>query len=117
MVRGPMMAEVTPGCRRTKAMATSIRLIPASSASVASWSAASSLRWFSGRNRSEAVGQPLARLGGRPGGVGVFAVAAGQPAAGKRAVGQHTHAVALADRQDLVLDAAGEDRVGGGVGD
>src|SRR3954468_12277074 len=107
MVRGPMMAEVTPGCRRTKAMATSIRLIPASSASVASWSAASSLRWFSGRNRSKRLASRLRASEARPGGVGVFAVAAGQPAAGKRAVGQHTHAVALADRQDLVLDAAG----------
>ena len=43
--------------------------------------------------------------------VGVLALAAGEPAAGQRAVGDHAHPVALAGGQHVVLDRAGEDRV------
>jgi hypothetical protein len=48
---------------------------------------------------------------------GVLAVAAGEPAAGQRAVGQHADAVALAGGEYVVLDAAGKDGVGGLLGD
>jgi hypothetical protein len=43
-----MMAAVTAGCLITNARAISISEMPASSASTASASAASSLRWFAG---------------------------------------------------------------------
>ena len=56
MVRGPMIAAVTAGWRRTNAMASSIRLIPAWSASSASCPAASSFRWFSGSDRPVRAG-------------------------------------------------------------
>ena len=52
IVRGPMIAAVTAGWRITNAIAISIRVMPASSASRASASAASSLRWFSGIDMS-----------------------------------------------------------------
>jgi hypothetical protein len=52
IVRGPMIAAVTAGWRSTNAIARWINDIPVSSASRASASAASSLRWFSGSERS-----------------------------------------------------------------
>ena len=52
MVRGPMIAAVTTGWRITNAIAISIRLIPASSATEASARTASSLRAFSGAEGS-----------------------------------------------------------------
>src|SRR5437588_194368 len=61
MVRGPMIAAVTAGWRMTKAMASSMRLMPDSSASCASASAASSLRSFSGGYRSHRLGSITAR--------------------------------------------------------
>jgi hypothetical protein len=48
---------------------------------------------------------------------GIVAVAAGEPAAGERAVRDDAHPAALRQRQDLVLDVAGEHRVGGLLGD
>ena len=53
MVRGPMIAEVTAGWLTTNAMASSISDTPASSATFASCSTASSLRWFSGSDMSK----------------------------------------------------------------
>ena len=47
----------------------------------------------------------------RRGDLPALAVAARQPAAGQRAVGQDAHAVAQAGREDVVLDRAGQDRV------
>src|SRR5665811_1927778 len=52
IVRGPMIGAVTAGCWRTKASARWTREIPASSARTAKASAASSLRWLSGLDRS-----------------------------------------------------------------
>jgi hypothetical protein len=52
MVRGPMMAEVTAGWLTMKAMASSIIVTPASSATFANASTASSLRWFAGSDMS-----------------------------------------------------------------
>ena len=52
IVRGPMIAAVTAGWRITKAIAISMSVMPASSATRASASAASSLRWFSGFDMS-----------------------------------------------------------------
>ena len=52
MVRGPTIAEVTAGWLTTKAIASSISETPASSATAASCSTASSLRWFSGSDMS-----------------------------------------------------------------
>ena len=52
IVRGPMIAEVIAGWRRTNAMASSMRLTRAWSARLVRASAASSLRWLSGRDRS-----------------------------------------------------------------
>ncbi len=64
MVRRSMIAEVMAGWRSTKAMASSIRLSPASSARWARASAASSLRWFSGVEMSKRSGSRCARLDG-----------------------------------------------------
>jgi hypothetical protein len=47
-----MIAAVTAGWLSTNAMASSISDMPASSASCANASAASSLRWFSGSDMS-----------------------------------------------------------------
>ena len=47
-----MIAEVTAGWLTTNAIASSISDRPASSATFASCSTASSLRWFSGRDMS-----------------------------------------------------------------
>lgn len=58
MVRGPMIAAVIAGWRRTNASASSISVRPACSASWASASAAASLRWLAGSLRSK-------RLAGR----------------------------------------------------
>jgi hypothetical protein len=52
MVRGPMIAAVTAGWLITNAIAISISDMPASSASWARASAASSLRWLAGSERS-----------------------------------------------------------------
>jgi hypothetical protein len=52
MVRGPMMTAVTAGWLSENAMASSISDRPASSASWARASAASSLRWLAGSDRS-----------------------------------------------------------------
>src|SRR6185295_13752521 len=67
-----------------------------------------------GQRHVEPVGGPGR---GRGAGVLVLAVAAGEPAAGKGAVGEYAHAVPLGQGQDLVLDVAGEDGVGGLLGD
>ncbi len=48
-----MIAEVTPGWLTTKAIASSISVRPASSATWASCWTASSLRWFSGSDMSK----------------------------------------------------------------
>ena len=82
--------------------------VPASAASDASSPASSSLRWLSGRSRSKRCGMRFMRPV-----VGdvTLGVAAGQPAAVQRAPHEHAHAVALARRQQGVLDLAGEDRV------
>jgi hypothetical protein len=47
-----MIAAVTAGCSSTKASAIWISDMPASSASLASASTASSFRWFAGSERS-----------------------------------------------------------------
>jgi len=60
-VRGPMSGEVMAGWFRTKAIASWISVIPASSASWASSSAASSLCWLYGLARSKRSGSRLAR--------------------------------------------------------
>ncbi len=104
IVRGPMIGAVTAGCRRTKASASSISVRPASSARTASCSTTSSLRWFSGSERSKRAGIRSARTAGR---LDAFAVAARQPAARQRAPRDHGHAVALADRQHVGLDRRG----------
>src|SRR3954452_15037122 len=117
IVRGPMIAEVTAGWLTTKAIASSMSGTPASPATAASCSTASSLRWFSAsglrrfpaRRQVEARGEPLARGRGRQ---AVGAPAARQPAAGQRAVGEDPHAVALRGRQHVELDATNQQRVG-----
>ena len=52
IVRGPMIAAVTAGWLITNASAIWISVMPASSASLPSASAASSLRWLAGSERS-----------------------------------------------------------------
>ena len=52
IVRGPMIDEVTPGCAIVNAIANCGRLTPAYSATPARASAASSLRWLIGSDRS-----------------------------------------------------------------
>ena len=47
----------------------------------------------------------------------VLAVAAGQPASGQRAPGQHAHPVLLRHRQDVGLDPADQQRIGRLLGD
>src|ERR1700709_1196165 len=84
-------------------MASSIMDTPASSATFASCSTASSLRWFSGSDMSK-----RAANGGRP--------AAREPPAGKRAVGEDAHAVAPRSWQHVELDPADEQRVRGLLG-
>ena len=61
-VRGPMIAAVTAGWLRTKARAMWISEIPASSASCARASAASSFRWLAGSERSKRPGSRSARM-------------------------------------------------------
>ena len=61
MVRGPMIAAVMAGWLRTNAIASSMSVMPASSASWASGSTASSLRWLAGWERSKRSGSRLAR--------------------------------------------------------
>src|SRR5690348_5142995 len=56
-----------------------------------------------GQRHVEALGQPLARRGGRR---RVLRPASGQPAAAQRAVGEDAHAVALGGGQDVELDAS-----------
>jgi hypothetical protein len=53
IVRGPMIAELTAGWLTTKAMASSMSVTPASPATAASSSTASSLRWFSASDMSK----------------------------------------------------------------
>ena len=52
IVRGPMIAEVTAGWRMREGDREVDQAHPASSASTASASATSSLRWFSGSDMS-----------------------------------------------------------------
>ena len=68
MMRGPMIGEVTTGWASVKASAMWISDIPASSASWARASAASSLAAFSGFDRSKRPGKNPARVvaAGRP---------------------------------------------------
>src|SRR5918995_6967026 len=61
IVRGPISAAVIAGWRRTKAIASWISVIPASSASRANSSTASSLRWLAGCERSKRSGSRPAR--------------------------------------------------------
>ncbi len=61
IVRGPMIGDVTAGCASTKPSAMSIMEMPASSASWASCSTASSLVWFSAVVRSKRSGTRSAR--------------------------------------------------------
>ena len=110
-----MIGAVTAGWARVNASARWISDRPDLSASSASASAASSLRWFSGLLRSVAGGHPLGAARLRH--VLALAVAAGQPAACQRAPRQHAEPVALRHRQQVRLDAAHEDRVRRLLGD
>ena len=85
-----------------------MRSCPASAASVVSSRVSSSLRRLSSRLEVEAAGRAphAARLGDV-----TLGVPAAQPAGVERAPHEHAHAVALARRQQGVLDLAGEDRV------
>ena len=72
-MRGPTIADVTPGWLMTNAIAISMRLIPASSASSARSSTMSSLRWLAGLlmsnralGRAADVGLAAASLRHRP---------------------------------------------------
>jgi hypothetical protein len=56
-----MIAAVMAGWLSTKAIACWMRVIPAASASWASCSTASSLRWLAGSDRSKRSGSRLAR--------------------------------------------------------
>ena len=115
MVRGPISAAVMAGWLSTNAIASWMSVIPACSASWASSSTASSLRWLAGWERSKRSGS---RLGARGGLLpGVLAPAARQPAAGQRAVGHDAHAVPQARGQHVGLDGADEDRVRRLLGD
>ena len=86
--------------------------MPASSASCASCFGRLELALVGRQRQVEAVGEPLARRRCRTLDLGALAVAARQPAARERAVGDDAHPVALAGGQHVVLDRAGEDRVG-----
>jgi len=79
MVRGPMIADVMAGWVSTKAIAFWMSVMPVSSASWASSSTASSLRWLAGWE-VEAFGQPAGGGGGLL--PAVLAPAARQPSAG-----------------------------------
>ena len=62
-------------------------------------------------------GEPIRPSGGaRPADLLALAVLARQPAAGQWAVGHDAHPVAQAGRQHVVLDRAGQQRVGGLLG-
>src|ERR1700745_3381024 len=101
MVRGPLIAEVTPGGLIAHASASSIIVIPDRSASSASSSTTSSLRWFAGvlmSNRAPGRAVDVGVAGG------VLAPPAGQPATGQRAVHEGSHAVTLRCREDVSLD-------------
>ena len=63
MVRGPTMAEVTAGWRVTNAMAICTSVIPASSASAPSASAAANFPAFAGSVASRAAAKRVARMG------------------------------------------------------
>ena len=112
IVRGPTIVEVTAGCSSVQARARCGSDIPASPASLSSSSTRSSLRALSGCARVEAVGHAAGPPGRERGGLGVAPVLAAQPAAVQRAPHDDAHAVALADRQQVTLDRAHEDRVG-----
>ena len=60
-MRGPMIAAVTAGWRITNPSASSISVMPACSASCASASVASSLRWFPGSSMSYMCGTSALR--------------------------------------------------------
>src|ERR1700733_6718470 len=114
MVRGPMIAEVTPGWLIAQASASSIIVTPDFSASTASSSTTSSLRWFAAVLMSNRALGRAADAGG-PG--APLRPPAGEPATGQRAVDEGSHAVTLRCREDVLLDAADEDRVRGLLGD
>ena len=92
IVRGPMIAAVTAGCRSTNASAISISVIPASSASARAHRrprACAGSRAATGRS-APGSGRPGARRR-----LLALAVAAAQPAARERAPRDHAHAVPL----------------------
>ncbi len=108
IVRGPMIAELTAGWASTKPRARPMMSVPASAASAASACGQLELALVVRALEVEAVRHALHAAGRRDLTLGV---AAGQPAAVERAPHEHAHAVALARRQQRLLDPAGEDRV------
>src|SRR5579875_3061851 len=100
-----MTAEVTPGCRRTKAVASWTRLRPAFWAICPrAWTAAS---------LAALAGSPASmrdRRGGTAHG-GRVLVAAGQPSAAQDTEGQHPGPQALAGGKQVVLDGPVDHRV------
>ena len=103
IVRGPRIADVTPGWAITKAIARCVSGSPASSASGMSCSTASS-------RRSSLMLASIPAAGCRVG--WPLRYRPGQHALCHRAPYHHAHPVALADRQHLAFDAAAQDRVG-----
>src|SRR5208282_3715218 len=114
MVRGPMIAEVTPGWLIAQASASSINVMPDFSASCASSSTTSSLRWFArvlmskrAPGRAADVGVPGAPLRHRPVSQppdsGLYTRV---PMPWRCTVGKH-----------VLLDTADQDRVRGLLGD
>ena len=110
MVRGPMIAEVTAGWLTTNAIARWTSEIPASSARSGELIGGLELALV---RRQRHVVAPREALGPRARrGLGSLAVAAREPAACERAPRDHAHAVALAGREHVALDAPDEHGVG-----
>ena len=108
-VRGPMIAAVTVGSSRTKPRASCTSDSPASAAIAAR---ASTARRFSAAHRLVLVVEVVALPVGPVVGVAAGAlVLAGEPAAVERRPADHADVLVAAQRQDVALDAAGEERV------
>ena len=105
-----MIAAVTAGWRMTNASAMWISEMPASSASCAERVGGVELALVPGHREVVAAGDHRRAPRGQV--LGALAPPARQPAAGERAPRDHAHAVALAGRQHVGLDAADEHRVG-----
>ncbi|MGX1224141.1 hypothetical protein RKD42_005400 [Streptomyces ambofaciens] len=113
-VRGPTSAAVTAGCAVTKPSASWIRVRPASSATAASFSTASSLARLAGPRGVETLRQERRPVRGD---LPPRAHRAGQPSGGERAPHQHAEPVLLGHGQDVALDPALEHGVAGLLGD